>query len=178
MFRFTPPLPSPIAPAASPMYTTSSAIWILMKSILLWGSLLLLIGFSLTHFLKQREGLLAGLRKAPIANWLVLAWQWLNRNVDKTRGDLSRALADGWQNIVSQLERRRIFPHLGLISLGFLDPRRQIYFFYLAMVRRGGEQGLTRKPSQTPNEYAITLEKAMSSVNEDIETITGAFVEA
>jgi len=178
MFRFPTPLPSPIAPAASPMYTTSSAIWILMKSILLWGSLLLLIGFSLTHFLKQREGLLAGLRKAPIANWLVLAWQWLRRNVDKTRGDLSRALADGWQNIVSQLERRRILPRLGLISLGFLDPRRQIYFFYLAMVRRGGEQGLTRKPSQTPSEYAITLEKVLPSSNEDIVTITEAFVEA
>jgi hypothetical protein len=178
MFRFATSLPSPIAPIASPVYTTSSAMWILMKSILLWGSLLLLIGFSLVQFLKQREGLLARLRKAPIANWLVLAWQWLRRNVDKTRGDLSRVLADGWQNIVSQLERRRIFPRLGLISLGFLDPRRQIYFFYLAMVRRGNEQGLMRKPSQTPSEYAVTLEKVLPSSSEDIDTITEAFVEA
>jgi hypothetical protein len=178
MFRFPTPLPSPIAPVELPVYNTSSAIWVLLKSILLWGSLFLLIGFSLAHFLKQREGLLASLRKAPIVNWLILAWQWLRKNVDKTRGDLSHALADGWQNIVSQLERRRIFPRLGLISLGFLDPRRQIYFYYLAMVRRGNEHGVIRKPSQTPSEYAVTLEKVLSSSNEDIDTITEAFVEA
>jgi len=178
MYRFPASLSSPIAPVESPVYITSSAIWILMRSILLWGSLLLIISFSLSQFLRQRKDLLAALRKAPIANWLILAWQWLRRNVDKTRGDLSHAIADGWQNIVSQLERRRGLPRLGLISLGLLDPRRRIYFFYLAMIRRGGEQGLTRKPSQTPSEYAVTLEKAIPSVNEDIDTITTAFVEA
>ncbi len=178
MYRFPAPLSSPIAPVESPVYITSSAIWILMRSILLWGSLLLIISFSLTQFLRQRKDLLAALRKAPIANWLILAWQWLRSNVDKTRGDLSHAIADGWQNIVSRLERRRGLPRLGLISLGLLDPRRRIYFFYLAMIRRGDEQGLTRKPSQTPSEYAVTLEKAIPSVNKDIDMITTAFVEA
>src|SRR5258706_3613288 len=147
MYRFPAPLSSPIAPVESPVYITSSAIWILMRSILLWGSLLLIISFSLTQFLRQRKDLLAALRKAPIANWLILAWQWLRSNVDKTRGDLSHAIADGWQNIVSRLERRRGLPRLGLISLGLLDPRRRIYFFYLAMIRRGDEQWLTRKAS-------------------------------
>jgi uncharacterized protein DUF4129 len=178
MFRFPTPLPSPIVPAASSAHATGSAIRILMKSILLWGSLLIIIGFSLARFLKQREGLLAGFRKAPLVNWLILAWQWLRKNAEKTRGDFSRVIVDGWQNIVSRLEGRRILPRPGLISLGLLDPRRQIYFFYLAMIRRGGEQGLTRRPSQTPSEYAVTLEKSISSVNEDVETITEAFVEA
>jgi hypothetical protein len=46
------------------------------------------------------------------------------------------------------------------------------------MVRRGGEQGVARKPSQTPAEYALTLENALPNAGEDIESITDAFVEA
>ncbi|HLO15058.1 MAG TPA: DUF4129 domain-containing protein, partial [Anaerolineales bacterium] len=171
-----PPLPPLPTQPASP--TTSSAIWALIRSILLWGSLVVVIVFSLIQFVKQHESILAGLRKSRVANWLVLAWQWLSRNADKTRENLSRAIAGGWQNIVSRLEGKRLLPRSALISLRSLDPRRRIYFFYLAMIRRGGEQGLTRKPSQTPSEYAVTLEKAFPSAEEDIDSITDAFVEA
>ena len=87
-------------------------------------------------------------------------------------------IAEGWQNILSRLEGRRILPAGSLIRLRALDPRRQIYFFYLAMIRRGGEQGVPRQPSQTPAEYASTLEKALPSGEEDIDSITQAFVEA
>ena len=48
----------------------------------------------------------------------------------------------------------------------------------MAMIRRGGEQGLPRKPSQTPSEYALTLEKKLPAAGEDIDAITEAFVEA
>jgi hypothetical protein len=76
------------------------------------------------------------------------------------------------------LERKRVLPRPDLIRLRSLDPRRQIYFFYLAMVRRGAEQGLTRKPSQTPSEYAAALGRALPESGEDIESITEAFVQA
>jgi hypothetical protein len=102
----------------------------------------------------------------------------LYRNVEKTGGTLSRAIADGWHNIVARLEGSRILPRPNLIRLRSLDPRRQIYFFYLAMIRRGGEQGVRRKPSQTPAEYAVQLENALPSSQEDIESMTEAFVEA
>jgi hypothetical protein len=46
------------------------------------------------------------------------------------------------------------------------------------MVRRGGERGVPRNPSQTPSEYAAALEKALPSAEEDIESITRSFVEA
>jgi hypothetical protein len=107
-----------------------------------------------------------------------LAWQWLYKNAEQTGGALSRVLTDGWQSILTRLEGNRIFPRPSLIRFRSLDPRRQIYFFYLAMIRRGGEQGVTRKPSQTPSEYAATLEKALPSAEQDIESITEAFVEA
>ncbi len=170
------PLPLPPVESASP--TTSSAVWALIRSIFLWGSLLAIIVFAFIRFVRQHDGILAMLRRSRITNWLILAWQWLYRNADKTRGSLSRAITDGWQSILSRLEGKRILPRVDFISLRSLDPRRRIYFFYLAMIRRGGEQGLTRKPSQTPSEYAVTLEKALPSAGEDIDSITDAFIQA
>jgi len=91
---------------------------------------------------------------------------------------ISRTIADAWQSIVSQSDGNRLFPRPSLLRLNTLDPRRQIYFFYLAMIRRGSEQGVERKPSQTPSEYAVKLESALPSVNEDVQAVTEAFVEA
>ena len=91
---------------------------------------------------------------------------------------LSRRIAEGWQNILARLEGGQILSPASLIRLRSLDSRRQIYFYYLALIRRGGEQGVPRKPSQTPDEYAVALEKALPAAAEDIDSITQAFVEA
>lgn len=174
----TPP-PLPVLPPAeitSPPPTIPA--WTFLRSIFLWGLLVIILVFSLIQFVRQHGGLRAVLRKSRLTNWLVLAWQWLSRNVDNTRVKLSRSLADGWQNILARLEGGKVLSPSNLIRLRSLDPRRQIYFYYLALIRRGGEQGLPRKPSQTPSEYAVTLEKALPAADEDIDSITRAFVEA
>jgi hypothetical protein len=171
-----PPLPN--LPALPDSPAPSNPAWPLIRSILLWGSLAAFVIFTFIQFVKQHGGIRAALRNSRITNWLILAWQWLYKNVGKTGGTLSRAIADGWESIVSRLERKRVLPRPDLIRLRSLDPRRQIYFFYLAMVRRGAEQGLTRKPSQTPSEYAAALGRALPESGEDIESITEAFVQA
>jgi hypothetical protein len=171
-----PPLPTP--PPETTLPPTNTALWALIKSIFLWGSLIAIIIFALIHFMRQHEGIRAALRQSRVTNWLILAWEWLRRNADRARSGLSQAIGDGWQSIVSRLEGKRILPRPDFISLRSLDPRRRIYFFYLAMIRRGGEQGLTRQASQTPSEYAVTLEKALPLASDDIDSITEAFVEA
>jgi uncharacterized protein DUF4129 len=173
------PPPMPVLPPVGPVTaTTGGAIWELIRSIVLWGSLAALIVYAFIQFVRQHGGLRAVLRKSRVTNWLILAWQWLYRNAGKTRASLSRARGDGWQSVRSRLEGKRILPPASLISLRSLDARRRIYFFYLAMIRRGTEQGLPRTPSQTPSEYAVQLEKALPSADEDIDSITEAFVEA
>ncbi len=179
---FTGTLPTPLQMPAPPVETISppapNAAWILIRSILLWGSLILIIVFSFAQFIRQHDNLKETLRKSPFVNWLIFVWEWLRRNAGRTRDGLSRVLAEGWQSIVTRLERRRLFSPAGWISLRSLDPRRRIYFFYLAMLRRSDQQGLRRRPSQTPSEYATTLEKSLPSASEDIDSITEAFVEA
>lgn len=165
-----------------PLEPVSSAAggipWALIKSILLWGALVVIVVFSLIQFVRQHEGLLAALRKSRMVNWLITAWQWLSNAAVKTGGSLSHGIAAGWQSLVARLERRRLLSRAGWINLRGLDPRRRIYFFYLAMLRRGAEKGLIRKPSQTPSEYALILEKELPSALEDIDSVTGAFIEA
>ena len=172
-----PPLPVlPPAGAAPPV--TDNAAWAFLRSIFLWGVLALIAIFAIVQFVRGHGGLRAALRKSRLRTWLAMAWQWLSRNVNQTGEGLSRAISDGWQSLLSRLEERRVLPAASLLRLRALDPRRQIYFFYLAMVRRGGEQGLPRKASQTPAEYAVSLERALPEAHEDIDAITRAFVEA
>lgn len=173
------PPPLPVLPPVEPAPPTpDNAAWALVRSILLWGLSAVIIVFSLIQFVRQHGGLRAALRRSRITNWLILAWQWLYRGMEKTGRTLSRAISEGWQSLVSRLEEKRILPRPSLIRLRSLDPRRQIYFFYLAMIRRGAEQGVAREPSQTPSEYAVMLEKALPSAIEDIDSITKAFVQA
>lgn len=171
-----PVLPTmPVQPALPP---ANNALWVFIRSLLLWGSLVVILVFSITRFIRQHGSLAAALRQSRAGTWLALLWQWLSKNLDKTRGGLATVIASGWQTIVSRLEGKRILPRVDWISLRSLDPRRQVYFYYLAMIRRGGEQGLQRKPSETPSEYAATLENALPSASDDIDSMTQAFVEA
>ena len=172
-----PPLPTfpPVEASAPP---APSELWILIRSILLWGSLATIILFAVVHFVRQHGGVRAALRKARITNWLMLAWQWLYRNAGQARVTLAQAIADGWQRIVSRLETKGMLRPREWINVRALDPRRQIFFFYLAMLQRSAEQGMGRQPSQTPAEYAAHLKSALHASEEEIQSMTEAFVEA
>jgi hypothetical protein len=173
------PPPLPVLPPVGPVVPPSSnTAWAFLRSVFLWGVLALIAVFAIVQFVRGHGGLRAALRKSRLTSWLAMAWQWLSRNVNPTGAELSRALSEGWQNLLARLEERRILPAASLLRLRALDPRRQVYFFYLAMVRRGGEQGMPRKPAQTPSEYAATLDRALPEAQEDIDAITRAFVEA
>ena len=185
LFGLAPPIVTPAAPPpmlvmphVEPTSSAPNPAWELIRSIILWGSLLAIIVYAFIQFVKQHEDILKALRRSGVTNWLLLAWQWLYRGVQKTRGYMSRAIADGWQHMFARLEGTRIFPRPGLFSLRSLDPRQRVLFFYLAMIRRGGEQGLTRHPSQTPSEYAVRLEEIVPCAGDDIDSLTEAFVQA
>jgi hypothetical protein len=173
-----PPALPPLLPTGPELPAVNNELLALIRSIFLWGALIVVVLFALIQFFRQRGDIVPAIRRSRITNWLLLAWQWLYRNVKKTGNDLSRLVAAGWQGMTTRLEGKRILPPMGLIRLRSLDPRRQIYFYYLAMIRRGTENGIPRQPSQTPSEYAGLLEKELPSATEDISAITDAFVEA
>ena len=59
-----------------------------------------------------------------------------------------------------------------------LSQRQQVQFYYLAMLRRGGEHGHTRQPAQTPYEYARKLESEIPEIDRDVAGLTAEFIEA
>lgn len=69
-------------------------------------------------------------------------------------------------------------PAEGFLSTRNMDARQKVSFFYQAMIRRSGEKGLPRRNSQTPYEYASTLDTALPEAEDDINTLTSAFIEA
>ena len=92
--------------------------------------------------------------------------------------DLKNAVRQGLQKL-----RQAGAPVVGGFSRRFTNPRRlppreRVRFFYLALVRKGKDAGLPRRPYQTPNEYAASLQQNLPEVDEDLNPLTEAFIEA
>lgn len=172
------PPPLPTLPAQTENPITNSAILEFLRSFLLWGLLIAILVYAFVRFVQQHNQIFAAVRRWRLINWLLLAWQWLYRNVEKTSAELRRAVAQSWKEFLSRAEGKQFLSSRGWINVRALDPRRKIYFFYLAMIRRGEEQGLGRDPAHTPAEYATQLQDAVPAAGEDIDVITQAFIEA
>jgi hypothetical protein len=67
---------------------------------------------------------------------------------------------------------RRVF------NFNRLNPREKIIYFYLNLVELAGEQGIARKPSQTPYQYENRLIGEVPEVNQDLRGLTDTFIEA
>ncbi len=157
----------------------SSLPWLDMaKSIAFWVIFLGVIFFSFSQYLRQHQEVLHGLRKLPGWQILLRFWHWIRARFAGAKRGISKMVETG-------RERLRARRGLGAgaskgrhLNLRRLNARQKVYFFYLALVRRGGERGLPRSPSQTPSEYAATLDDALPAADEDIDSLTDAFVEA
>ena len=176
-FTFTRPefpnVPTEVAGTVTPV-----AWWEALKTILIWGTIIAIVVYSIRHYLRQHEDLVDSLRRRPILRWLLRVWIWLM----DLFGGIRRGVLDA---VVANLERIRLRRAAtksrgwaGFINPRRLDPRQRVYFFYLTLIRRGNESGLIRGLSQTPYEYASTLDDALPDVDEDVDALTDAFVEA
>ena len=62
------------------------------------------------------------------------------------------------------------------IRVGGLSPREQVRYFYLSTLRRAADQGVVRRPAQTPVEFVEDLESTWPETELDVEALTEAFV--
>lgn len=167
-----PPQPPPV------MTPTGPGLPDILKSILFWLIFISVIGFSLYSYLMHHKEWLQSLRQRPVLGWLVdgLAnfWNWLRR-VNRA---VAASLEAGFDRFRARRPESMDQAAQRFISLRRLSPRQKVVFFYLAMLRRSAERGLARKPHQTPNEYAQTLEQQLPMVDDEVNSITGYFNEA
>jgi hypothetical protein len=177
--NFTPTVPEfPNVPAEVTSTATPVAWWEALKTILIWGVVIAIVVYSIRQYLRQHEGFTNFLHRRPILRWLLHIWRWLK----DLFGGIHKGIVDAVAANLERIRRRRSgiknWGRSGFINPRRLDPRQRVYFFYLALIRRGNESGLTRSLSQTPYEYASTLADALPDVDEDVDALTEAFVEA
>ncbi|HEY5571383.1 MAG TPA: DUF4129 domain-containing protein [Anaerolineales bacterium] len=171
-----PPAPPPMPP---PIIAGEGPAWIeVIKSILFWVLFLGVIGFSIYQYGKQHGALWQELSRLPGVALLRKVLEWLRGGFRDANRALQNA-ADGaidWFRTVrtsragTEVRRR--------INLRRLSARQKVLFYYLAMVRRGGETGIARQPDQTPYEYQLKLQASLPEIDRDLAALTEAFVEA
>lgn len=169
----TPPPPTPaiLAAPAIPWFE-------LLKSMLFWIIFLGVIFFSVYQYLNQHQELLAELRRLPGFKLFGTFWRWLIGWFQGVNRSLSGAVEAGLRRLKPAARERTGKDIFRFLQLKRLSPREKVLFYYLALVRRGKDIGIPRRPGQTPYEYEHTLEEAIPEVDADLSALTGAFVEA
>ena len=129
------------------------------------------------QFLRQHPDIVEMLMHLPGMSLVVRLWRrvraWfggLNQQIEDLLEARRRARRPSTTRSASA-PRRWINPRK-------LSPRQQVQFYYLAMLRRGGEHGHARQPTQTPYEYARTLESQIPEIDQDVDGLTEEFIEA
>jgi hypothetical protein len=169
-------LPKPAAPldtsAAPPPSLSEFA-----QSLIFWAVFFVIVGYVLVQFLRRHPEIVEALKHIPGMKLLVRLWQrlrtWfggLSQQFEDLREARRKARGSAPARSASALRR--------WINLRKLSPRQQVQFYYLAMLRRGGEKGHPRRPTQTPYEYARALESQLPDIDQDMDGLTEEFIEA
>jgi MFS family permease len=169
----------PVQPPAEKLPPTVPVAWLeLLKSLAFWAALVAILLFALLQYLRQHQEVLDALRKIPLVRMLAQFWHWLRGLFAEVRLSVSKVLAQGLERLRPRSEAETSRPLGSFLSLRRLNARQKIMFFYLALLRRGHDSGLTRQASQTPHEYAASLDAALPGVEPEINSLTEAFIEA
>ena len=166
-------------PPAETMANSGPFPWLdLLKSILFWGVFLLVVGYSISHYLRQHEEILQALRKIP--GWKILAafWNWLSAMFGGLNCGVSNMIEKGRARLRPAVVSKNFRGIARFTRLRNLSPQQKVRFYYHALLRRGDETGLPRQESQTPEEYAVNLKRSLPTVDNEIASMTEAFNEA
>jgi hypothetical protein len=152
--------------------------WELLKSILFWTLIIGVTGYFVFYYLRQNKTLWNWLQSRTLLRWLggrfQSFWRWV-RGVNRR---LAAAIEAGRQLLFPVVSTRTGAGPRRSFNLRRASARQKIIFFYLRLMERGKEEGLERKPSQTPLQYRHTLEETLPEVEGELDGITTSFMEA
>ncbi|MBL8095423.1 MAG: DUF4129 domain-containing protein [Anaerolineales bacterium] len=164
--------PPPIAENAP---VVVDPFWEQLRLVAFGLTIVVMIGVILFLYLRDRPELLKMLRDT---RWLRSLFRLLDRLRLRGLGwaqALRQGLAGGLARLRSRAEEGVPFRFWNLRRAA---PRDQIFYYYLSILRRAGEQGVRRKPSQTPDEYDPVLGTHVAEAQPDVHELTTAFDQA
>jgi hypothetical protein len=166
--------PPPLPPAVD---GSPSALWQFIQSLLFWGTLLAVVIFALSQYIRANAFLLRRLAQLPFMNWFLNIirglWSWLrgaNRTVVSLIGAGLRRLRPPTSPF-QRLERILRRP-------GGRTPREQVIELYLALIELGRKIGPARGDGETPYQYSRDMIGAHPTVTNEVLDLTEAFNEA
>ncbi len=147
-------------------------------SLLFWIVLITVLVFAFSQYIQRNKEFAQLLGRFRIGKWLIAAFDWMRGIL--TRG--GRTIRLSLQNGIRRFNASRVSARVDLIRNNFrlprLSPRQKVLFYYHAFLRRADDVGLARRKSLTPREYSVYLDRHMAGKSEDLDEMTGAFVEA
>lgn len=173
-----PPLPmvqTPLQPAAPGQPTP----WLeFIRSLAFWIIFIAVIILAIRFYLKENSALWGAIAQFPLFHWVAGVWSRFIRWLKGTNQQVVDILRREIQRVQST---RRPSPNLALhrhFGTGRMTPRKRVIYFYLSLLDLASQQGLARRPSQTPSQYEQRLAEALPENQEHIKGLTNAFIEA
>ncbi len=175
---FMPILPEAMSPEAVDPIGTGVPVLDWLRSIFFWMVFLFVIFYAFTQYARNNEALWEQLRSVTVFQWMLSAWESV-RDWLLGVGRATQALVNIGIEQVRNLGRPNVSNRVwDFIGINRLSARRKVFFFYLAMVRRGREQNVARGRTQTPEEYRWKLVNAYPELANDITALTEEFESA
>jgi len=145
-----------------------------------WAVVLGVVFYFVRSYLRDRPELQEAIRslrplQALRRGWTAL-WQWLRARMRRLRQTVSERLPRVLKR--PPATGRALRSPVRFFRLGALSPRQRVLYYYLSILRRAGQQGYPRRRHETPQEYQAVLEPNLPQSQEDIASLTEAFIEA
>ncbi|MGA2489588.1 MAG: DUF4129 domain-containing protein [Anaerolineales bacterium] len=170
--QITPP------PEHLPTATASAFNWELLKSIFLWGGLIVLGIVALRQYIAFNQDLSKELRRFRPLHWIITAWDRFKASFRKANKSVGAFIRNSLQRFHSKAPESAGTGEWDFINPRRLSPRHRVIFYYLALVRRAREAGLPRQDGQTPYEYARSLTSTLKEEKDAVDALTESFIEA
>lgn len=145
----------------------------LLPALIFWICMALLAGYAVWVVLRRNPALQRALVDwAPIA--AMLRW------VRSLWGDARSWTVATAQRVADRLRRPADMPpsRRTAARLRGLAPRELVRYVYRSTLRRAAHSGLGRRAGQTPDEYRASLAQRLPDSEQDIASLTDAFVAA
>jgi hypothetical protein len=171
-------IPAVTPPPALTPGPVSTINWDLVKSVFLWGSLIILAVIALRQYIAFNQDLSEDIKRFRPFHWLLISWGRFKASFKKANKSIGKFI----QNSLERLRRVDSEPgqrsEWDFINPRKLSPRQKIIFYYLALIRRAKEAGLPRQDDQTPYEYAGYLKSSLKGEKGGVDAMTESFIEA
>ncbi|MGQ9625947.1 MAG: DUF4129 domain-containing protein [Anaerolineae bacterium] len=168
-------LPWKMQPPTMPQTPGTSPFWEALKMVVFWAIFMAVASYSIYIFLRDRRGWLLELRPLRFLRRLIGALQGLWRKARRSAGEIK--VSFGRLKDV-RIRPGKVWRPWHFIFLSSKEPREQVRYFYLSLLKRAAEIGYPRLQHHTPYEYAAWLSARWPEIAPGWQSLTQAFVEA